>query len=74
VILRDIDCTEQCEAMKRGEWPEPHPAVMAAHEKLAGQVFVLPNDERGEGHDGRSGECQFRPERDDPRSDGGDEG
>ena len=39
MILTGIDCTEQYEAMKRGEWPEPHPAVVAAHRALEIRVI-----------------------------------
>ena len=52
MILPGIDCTEQYEAMKRGEWPEPHPEVVAAHKALALQVVVVDRTETEEG-DGR---------------------
>ena len=38
MILPGIDCTEQHEAMRRGEWPEPHPEVVAAHRALEVRV------------------------------------
>lgn len=53
VILTGIDCSEQYEAMKRGEWPEPHPAVVAAHRALEIQVQIVDDHEEdeGEGHE-----------------------
>jgi hypothetical protein len=53
MILTGIDCSEQYEAMKRGEWPEPHPAVVAAHRALDIQVQIVDDDgiDGGEGHE-----------------------
>ena len=54
MILTGIDCSEQYEAMKRGEWPEPHPAVVAAHRALEIQVQMVVDDDgedEGEGHE-----------------------
>ena len=53
MILTGIDCSEQYEAMKRGEWPEPHPAVVAAHRALEIQVQIVDDDgeDEGEGHE-----------------------
>ncbi len=53
MILTGIDCSEQYEAMKRGEWPEPHPAVVAAHRALEIQVQIVDDHEEdeGEGHE-----------------------
>lgn len=34
MILPNVDTKPTYEAMKRGEWPEPNPEVVAAHEAL----------------------------------------
>ncbi len=53
MILTGVDWSEQYEAMKRGEWPEPHPAVVAAHRALEIQVQIVDDDgeDEGEGHE-----------------------
>lgn len=38
MILLDVDTKPTYEAMKRGEWPEPNPEVVAAHEALTIKV------------------------------------
>lgn len=48
MILVGIDCTEQYEAMKRGEWPEPYPEVVAAHRRLTMIVERTESDESEE--------------------------
>ena len=45
MILVGIDCTEQYEAMKRGEWPEPHPEVVAAHRALEVRVEQIATED-----------------------------
>jgi hypothetical protein len=52
VILLGIDCTVQYEAMKRGEWPEPHPEVVAARLALEISIQVDPEEDEGERIDG----------------------
>lgn len=34
MILMNVDTKPTYEAMKRGEWPEPNPEVVAAHKAL----------------------------------------
>lgn len=34
MILLNVDTKPTYEAMKRGEWPEPNPEVVAAHKAL----------------------------------------
>ena len=55
MILVGIDCTEQYEAMKRGEWPEPHPEVVAAHLALDVSIDVT-SQEGEEGNESERGD------------------
>ena len=42
MILMDVDTKPTYEAMKRGEWPEPNPEVVAAQEALNISVAPVP--------------------------------
>ena len=64
MILSGIDCSEQYEAMKRGEWPAPHPAVAKAHARLA-LLIVEAGCRTYRWRAGIGGDCEIRAGRND---------